>query len=26
VAIFFYLIRKYLLIGMTFGVLGKTAR
>jgi multiple sugar transport system permease protein len=26
VAIFFYLIRRYLLIGMTFGVLGKTAR
>ncbi len=26
VAIFFYLIRKYLLIGMTFGVLGKTTR
>ena len=26
VAIFFCLIRKYLLIGMTFGVLGKTAR
>jgi multiple sugar transport system permease protein len=26
VAIFFYLIRKYLLIGMTFGVLGKAAR
>jgi multiple sugar transport system permease protein len=26
VAIFFYLIRKYLLIGMTFGVLGKTAQ
>jgi multiple sugar transport system permease protein len=25
VAIFFYLIRRYLLIGMTFGVLGKTA-
>ena len=26
VAIFFYLIRRYLLIGMTFGVLGKTVR
>jgi multiple sugar transport system permease protein len=26
VAIFFYLIRRYLLIGMTFGVLGNTAR
>jgi multiple sugar transport system permease protein len=26
VAIFFYLIRRYLLIGMTFGVLGKTSR